>query len=82
MSSPRTKIPCVISPQKDVSKPNCHPSGQPPVETCPGVDDGTKFKNWKTKEEMGLANANILPMGMFASMEQNSNADKCIALYS
>ena len=34
---------------------------------------------WKTKEHMGLANTNVLPMEMLGRMEHNSNADRCMA---
>ena len=34
-------------------------------------------KNWKTKEHMGLANTNVLPMEMLWGME-HSNADRCM----
>ena len=62
----------------EVSKLHCQPSRQPLVETCPGMDDRTG-KNWKTKEHMGLANTNALPMEMLGRMEHNSNADRCMA---
>ena len=63
----------------EIKKPDCQPSGQPLVETCRGVDDGTEHKNWKTKKHMRLANTNVLPMEMLGSTEHNSNVDKCIA---
>ena len=44
----------------EIGKLHCQPSRQPVVETCPGVGDGTKNKNWKTKKHIGLANANAL----------------------
>ena len=62
-----------------ISKLHCQPSRQPLVETCPGVDEATKNKNWKTKKDMGLANKDALPMEMFGRMEHNSNADSCMA---
>lgn len=38
---------------------HCQPSKQSLVETCPGVDDRTKNKNWKTKKHTGPANTNV-----------------------
>ena len=56
---------------------HCQPSTQLLVETCPGLDDGTKDQNSKTKKNMGLANTKVLPMEMLG--RHNSNADKCMA---
>ena len=47
----------------EISNLHCQPSGQPWVETCPGMDLGLG-KNRKTKKHLGLANAHVLRADM------------------
>ena len=60
----------------EISKLHCQPSGQPWVETCPGMDLGPG-KNRKTKKHVGLANAHVLRADMVMYVARK---DTCITM--
>ncbi len=53
-------------------------SGPALLETCPGIDDRTMNKNWKTNIYMGFADTNVQLIEMFRRVERNCNAARCL----
>lgn len=60
-----------------ISKLHCQLSQM--VEGCPSVEGRAQDKDWKTKNNMGWTNTDILPMEKIGRMEGNSNADRPLA---